>query len=762
MSHRFPNISKDASYQDPPSNTVGLKAILSSLGHMKRYMDWPEALKASLKMNQKDGFDCAGCAWPDPDDERSGLGEYCENGIKALAEEATSKKADPSWFAKYSIEELLTWDEFRLGKSGRITHPMVLEPGATHYKPIEWEAAFEMIAKQLMEYDDPNKALFYTSGRTSNEAAFIYGLLARAYGTNNLPDCSNMCHETSGRGLSETIGIGKGSVTLDDLYQSDLIMVIGQNPGTNHPRMLSALEKCKENGGKIISVNPLKEAGLVKYTNPQRPKRILSGGVDLTDLFLQVKINGDIALLKGIMHLLLQADNDIGDVVDHGFIKEYTDGWDSLEKELQSVDLQRCVEDSGISEQNIRRASQMVIESKSMIICWAMGITQHENGVQNVREIVNLLLMRGAIGRKGAGVCPVRGHSNVQGDRTMGIWEKMPKTFLDNMSKAFDTPIPHEHGHGTVPAIKAMANGAAKFFFGMGGNFISAVPDTDLCADGLRQCDMTVQVSTKVNRSHLVHGKTALILPVLGRSEIDIQASGYQFVSTENSMGIVQNSKGVLTPKSKALKSEVAVVSGIGKALAKKGRGPNIDWQSMEDDYDEIRKKIEAVIPGFDQYNKRVRQPSGFYLPNGAKDRVFKTTTGKAHFTINPLPNLQRAASSYSLGTVRSHDQYNTTLYGLDDRYRGIKKGRNIIMMNPKDIEKEGWKPLDYIDVHSLFKGEKRSVYQFKIIPYDIPQNCLMGYFPELNPLVPIDQISPEAHTPASKSLVVTLEKSER
>jgi molybdopterin-dependent oxidoreductase alpha subunit len=759
MSHRFPNISDKVTFKDPPKNSVGKAAILSSLQHMRRYMDWPEALKASLKMNQKEGFDCAGCAWPDPDDERSSIGEYCENGIKALAEEATPAKADPAFWARHSIEDLLAWTEFDLGKAGRITHPMVLRSGATHYEEVDWEEAFEMIADEIMSYDDPNKAIFYTSGRTSNEAAFLYGTLARVLGTNNLPDCSNMCHETSGRGLSETLGIGKGSVTLEDIYQSDLIMVIGQNPGTNHPRMLTALEKCKQNGGKIISVNPLKETGLIKYTNPQKPLRLLSGGVDITDLYLQVRTNGDIALLKGIMHLLLKADVDMGGVVDHDFIEQYTDGWEAVKTSLEEVDLNRCVQDSGISEEEIRKATQMIIESKSMIICWAMGITQHENGVQNVREIVNLLLMRGAIGRAGSGVCPVRGHSNVQGDRTMGVWEKMPDAFIDKLSAAFETDLPKKHGYSTVEAIKAMDEEKASFFMGMGGNFISAVPDTDRCAKGLRQCNLTVHVSTKPNRSHLVHGQTALILPVLGRSEIDVQASGYQFVSTENSMGIVQNSKGVLEPKSSALKSEVAVICGIGKALAKRGRGSKIDWQGMEDDYDLIRNKIEEVIPGFENYNTRVRHSTGFYLPNGVKQRDFKTNNGKAHFTINPLPNLERPARTYILGTVRSHDQYNTTLYGLDDRYRGIKNGRNIILMHPEDLKKEGIKALDKVDLHSEFKGEQRSVYQFKVIPYDIPRGCLMGYFPELNPLVPIDQISPEAHTPASKSIVVTLNK---
>lgn len=756
--HRFPNVSDQVEFQKPGKGSVGLKAIWNSLGHMRRYMDWPEALKASLKMNQKDGFDCAGCAWPDPDDDRSALGEYCENGIKALAEEATPAKADSAFWARHSVAELAQWNEHDLGKAGRITQPMVLRAGATHYEPISWPDAFDKIADTLAGLDNPDQALFYTSGRTSNEAAFIYGLLARVYGTNNLPDCSNMCHETSGAGLSQTLGIGKGSVTLDDIHNSDLIMVIGQNPGTNHPRMLTALEHCKANGGNIISVNPLKEVGLIHYTNPQRPMRILSGGVDLTDLYLQVRINGDIALLKAIMKRLLEADRSGEKCIDHDFIREHTHGYDSLVADLDATDFDQCVADSGLALADIERAVDYIKKAKKMIICWAMGITQHENGVQNVREIVNLLLMHGSVGKAGAGVCPVRGHSNVQGDRTMGIWEKMPPAWIDRQGKAFGVKLPHEEGHSSVTAISAMAKGEAKFFLGMGGNFVSAVPDTDLCAKGFRQCELTVHVSTKPNRSHLVHGREALILPVLGRSEIDVQASGYQFVSTENSMGIVQNSKGVLAPKSEHLMSEVGVVCGIGQALAARGYGKPIAWAEMAADYDLIRDKIEEVIPGFDRYNERVRQPAGFYLPNGVKQRDFKTATGKANFTVNPLPDVAIPAGYYKLSTVRSHDQYNTTLYGLDDRYRGIKNGRNIILMNAEDMADAGLSAKANVHVHSHFRGEKRSVYNFKAIPYDIPRGCTTAYFPEANPLVPIDQVS-DTHTPASKGVLISVEK---
>lgn len=755
--HRYPNVTDDLSWDVAKTESVGIPAIWNSLKHLGKYVDMPQALKASLKMNQEDGFDCPGCAWPDPDDDRSKLGEYCENGIKALAEEATKRKVDPMFFKNHSVAELMTWSEFKLGKSGRITHPMYLEEGASHYVEISWEAAFQKIGQHLKNLEDPNEAIFYTSGRTSNEAAFLYGAFVRAYGTNNLPDCSNMCHECSGYALSQTLGIGKGAVTLDDIHQAEVVMVIGQNPGTNHPRMLTALEKCKLNGGSIIAVNPLKEAGLINYSNPQKPLRILSGGVDLTDLYLQVQVNGDVALLKAIMLLLIKEDEKNDGVIDLQFVKEHTYGYDDFINNLRQEDFQTCVFESGVSEDKIRKAAALIAQKDKIIICWAMGITQHENGVQNVREIVNLLLMRGAIGKAGAGPCPVRGHSNVQGDRTMGIWEKMPEAFLAKLDKAFDIQSPRKEGYATVPAIKAMYDGKAKVFFGMGGNFVSATPDTDYTADALRNCDLTVHVSTKLNRSHLVHGREALILPTLGRSEIDMQSSGYQFVSTENSMGIVQNSKGVLPPKSDHLLSEIAIVGGMAQATIGDRSDVQVDWQSFVDDYDLIRDKIEEVIPGFDRYNERVRNGKGFYLPNGVKVRDFKTKTGKANFTINPRPLLELENGSFRLTTLRAHDQYNTTLYGLDDRYRGIKNGREIILMNQADMDDNNLNGGDVVDVVSEYKGVERMVYNFKVVPYDIPRRCLGAYFPEANPLVPIDLINPETHTPVSKNIVVKI-----
>ncbi len=757
--HRYPDPNDQVTYTDPKSKSVGFPAIWSSLKHMKRYMDWPDALKSSLKMNQKGGFDCPGCAWPDPDDDRSRVGEYCENGIKALAEESSFNVIGSEFFKKHSISELRKWDERALSKAGRLKEPLIYKKGHDHYESITWEEAFSRISDQLASYTDPNQAIFYTSGRTSNEAAFLYGLLARSYGTNNLPDCSNMCHETSGRGLSETLGIGKGSITLDDIHQSELILVIGQNPGTNHPRMLSALEKCKKNGGKIIAINPLKEAGLVQYTNPQSPWGLMTGGTDLSDLYLQVVINGDIPLLKAVMIKLLEIESSVGGIVDHDFINEHTLGYDAFVEEMKNQDLQECIALSGIDEKEIDQAVAWIADSKSMIICWAMGITQHLNGVQNVREIVNLLLLRGAIGKKGSGVCPVRGHSNVQGDRTMGIWEKMPTAFHEKLEKAFGISSPREEGYHTVSAIEAMADGRAKFFMSMGGNFLSAVPDTDRCAVGFEKIDMQVHVSTKLNRSHLITGAESIILPVLGRSEIDVQDSGYQFVSVENSMGIVHSSKGVLPPKSSNLKSEVAVVCGIGHALKKHKVGSSINWDKMVRDYDKVRDKIEEVIPGFDDYNVQVRKPAGFYLPNGVKKRKFNNSHQKALFTVNALPELSIPSGKFRLGTVRSHDQYNTTIYEYGDRYRGIKAGRKVVFIHPEDILESGFRAGERIDLFSEYKNERRTVYGFTLVPYDLPRRCLMAYFPEANPLVPIQLCNPITGTPASKNIIVELVK---
>lgn len=744
--------------RSPKTKAAGLPAITATLKQANKYMGVSNARKTMAKVNQKGGFDCPGCAWPDPDDERSKLGEYCENGIKAIAEEATKRRITPAFFAKHSVAEMRTWSDFEIGKKGRLTSPMVLREGATHYEPISWEDAFQLVGQQLSQLASPDEAIFYTSGRTSNEAAFLYQLFVREFGTNNMPDCSNMCHESSGKGLSATVGIGKGSVTLTDIYEAEIVIVMGQNPGTNHPRMLTALERCKENGGKIITINPLPEAGLINFVNPQRPGKVLSGGTNLTDLFLQVKVNGDVALLKAIMVLLWYEEKSRpGSAFDFDFIVKNTEGYEAFLEDIKQYDFTTLAEASGVAREKIKEAVDLIRRHDKIIVCWAMGLTQHENGVANIQEIVNLLLLKGAIGKPGAGTCPVRGHSNVQGDRTMGIWEAPPASFLDKIEETFGFKPPREHGYEVVGAIKAMHQGQGKVFFGMGGNFISATPDTVYTAEALSRCELTVQVSTKLNRSHLIHGKQALILPCIGRTEKDLQETGEQFVSVENSMGIVHSSQGILPPVSDVVKSEPAIVAGLAKATL--GSSSKVDWDKMVSNYDHVRDVIEKVIPGFEQYNERVREPSGFYLPNGARDGKFNTPSGKAQFTVNKVPNRQVDQGEYVMMTIRSHDQYNTTIYGLDDRYRGIYNERRVVLMNKSDMNKEGFKTKTVVNLVGTYKGEIRRAEQFLVIPYDIPQGCVATYFPEANVLVPIDSYAKGSKTPSSKWVAIRIEK---
>lgn len=742
----------------PKKNSAGFKGVTTALGHATRYMKPVEAVRTMFKLNQKGGIDCPGCAWPDPEDERSRLGEYCENGVKAIAEEASRKTIGRDFFAQHSVTELGQWSDFQLGKQGRLAEPMFLPQGATHYQPITWEEAFAKIGRQLNALTSPDEAIFYTSGRTSNEAAFLYQLFVREYGTNNLPDCSNMCHESSGVGLSRTVGIGKGSVTLPDLYEAEVIMIMGQNPGTNHPRMLAALEKCKENGGKIITVNPLPEAGLMKFTNPQRPGKMLTGGTGITDLFLPVRINGDIPLLKAIMlQLYYQEMKAPGTVFDFDFISEKTKGYEALINDLKQYDFNDLVDQSGVSRDRILAAAEMLRRKKKIIICWAMGLTQHENGVANIQEVVNLLLLKGAIGKDGAGTCPVRGHSNVQGDRTVGIWEAPKEAFLDRLQEVFGFDPPRKHGYAVVDAIKAMYEKRARVFFAMGGNFLSATPDTEYTARALRNCDLTVQVSTKLNRSHLVHGNEALILPCLGRTNIDEQATGPQFVSVENSMGVVHPSEGVLPPPSAHLLSEPGIVAGVAQATL--GSRSKVDWAHLISNYDHIRDVIEQVVPGFDEYNRRVREPGGFYLPNGARKQEFATPSGKAHFTVNDLPDSSIPEGQFMMMTIRSHDQYNTTIYGLHDRYRGIYNERRVVLMHRDDMAELGLQQEDVVDLVGTYKGEERVAPRFLVVPYDIPRRCVATYFPEANVLVPINSIAKYSKTPASKRVLIRIEK---
>lgn len=741
-----------------PKSAVGAKAVASALNHIKNEVGVVKGIGLLKNLNQKYGFDCPGCAWPDPDEKRAFLAEYCENGAKAVAEEATRNKVSPLFFSTFPVDKLAELSDYEIGKKGRITHPVYLPEGANHYKEISWKDAFNLIADELNDLNSPDEAIFYTSGRTSNEAAFLYQLFVRQFGTNNLPDCSNMCHESSGAALSETLGIGKGSVTLDDFNHTDLIIVIGQNPGTNHPRMLTALGEAKKKGSKIITINPLPEVGLLNYKDPQNPLKWVGSGLDLTDLFLQVKINGDVALLKIILKLMLKQEEDVPySVFDYDFIKEKTFGIEDLLDDLETYSIDYLLPQTGLSLEKIKEAANLIINNKKIIICWAMGLTQHKNSVDNIREIVNILLLKGSIGKKGAGTCPVRGHSNVQGDRTMGIWEKMPDTFLDKLDAEFNFKSPRKHGFDVVDSIEAMHKKKAKVFLGMGGNFISATPDTEFTAEALRNCNLTVHVSTKLNRSHLIHGKKALILPCLGRSEKDFQSSGEQFVSVENSMGVVHKSTGHLKPCSEDLLSEPAIVAGLANATLKNS---STNWTKLISNYDFIRDKIEATIAGFDDYNIKVRKDGGFYLPNNARENNFDVThTGKANFSLNSPSEIVLKEDQFIMMTIRTHDQFNTTIYGLNDRYRGVLNERRVIFMNPDDMKILGIKKLDLVDLTSHFNDEIREANGFLAIPYSIPKQCTATYFPEANVLVPLKSTATISNTPTSKAVIISIKK---
>lgn len=747
----------DLKLTTPKEKAAGVPAVMVAMKHLSEELGVWQGIQLLNKMNQKGGFDCPGCAWPDPE-KRSSLGEYCENGAKALAEEATQKRVTPEFFAQYSVEELSKLTDYEIGKAGRITQPMFLARDSSNYQPIAWDDAFQLIAKKLNSLESPHEAVFYTSGRTSNEAAFLYQLFVRQYGTNNLPDCSNMCHESSGKGLSETVGIGKGSVTLEDLYEAEVIMVMGQNPGTNHPRMLMALEKCKKNGGTIVNVNPIPEAGTNAFIDPKNPLAIIKGGTQLTDHYLQVKVNGDVALLKAVMILLLEAEHkNPGQVFDLDFIKDKTEGYDQLISELEATDFDQAVEGSGVPEAQIRQLADLLAQKKKIIICWAMGLTQHENGVDNIREIVNLLLLKGSIGKPGAGTCPVRGHSNVQGDRTMGIWEKPKEAFLQKLDSHFGIVAPRAHGYDSVEAIEAMHQGKVKVFFAMGGNFISATPDSQLTGEAMQNCELTVQVSTKLNRSHLVTGQEALILPCISRSEEDVQSGNRQFLTVENSMGVVHKTEGKFSPASDQLMSEPAIVAQLGASTF--GADSSVNWTGMTDHYDTIRDHIEATIPGFDDYNTRVRKPGGFYLPNGARSGNFTTPSGKAHFNSNPLPDNAIAKGNLIMMTIRTHDQFNTTIYGMDDRYRGVLSERRVVLMNHADMNEKGLTKEQIVHLKSHFKGEERMARNFKVVPYNIAKGCVGTYFPEANVLVPIGSVARGSNTPVSKFVEVEIIK---
>ncbi|PBC81812.1 MULTISPECIES: FdhF/YdeP family oxidoreductase [unclassified Streptomyces] len=742
----------------PQHSAVGLPAITHALRISQQQMGVRRTALTLLRVNQRDGFDCPGCAWPEPDKPHTA--EFCENGAKAVAEEATLRRVTPDFFADHSVADLATRSGYWLGQQGRLTHPMYLPEGADHYEPVTWERAFDIVGEELTALGSPDEAVFYTSGRTSNEAAFLYQLFAREFGTNNLPDCSNMCHESSGSALTETIGIGKGSVLLEDLYQADLIIIAGQNPGTNHPRMLTALEKAKAGGTKIISINPLPEAGLERFKNPQTPRGLAGGGTALTDLFLQVRLGGDQALFRALNRLLLDTDG----ALDEDFIRTHTHGFEEFAQQARADDdWDATLRATGLTRAEIDRALAMILDSRRTIVCWAMGLTQHKHSVPTIQEVVNFLLLRGNIGRPGAGVCPVRGHSNVQGDRTMGIFERPAPAFLDALEKEFGFAPPREHGLDVVRAIRALRDGQAKVFFAMGGNFVAATPDTDVTEAAMRRARLTVHVSTKLNRSHAVTGARALILPTLGRTERDVQTGPdgkrtEQFVTVEDSMGMVHASRGRLAPASPQLLSETAIVARLARRVL--GEESHTPWEEFEKDYATIRDRIARVIPGFEDFNTKIARPGGFALPHAPRDsRSFPTATGKANFTAAPVTCPTVPEGRLLLQTLRSHDQYNTTIYGLDDRYRGIKNGRRVVLVHPDDARERGLADGAYTDLVSEWTdGSERRAPGFRVVHYPTARGCAAAYYPETNVLIPLDHTADTSNTPAAKSLVIRLE----
>ena len=732
-------------------------SLAATLRYARAQTGLVRGTRVLLRTNQDTGFDCPGCAWPEPEPRDRSAIEFCENGAKAVLSEATTRKADPAFFARWSVAELAEHGDLWLNEQGRLVHPMVLRPGAEHYEPIDWDDAIALVARELRALPSPDEAIFYTSGRTSNEAAFLYQLMVRAYGTNNLPDCSNMCHESSGAGLKETIGVGKGTVQLEDFALADAIFVVGQNPGTNHPRMLTTLEEAARRGAMIVSVNPLAEAGTMRVAHPQSPLGLLGDATPLARMHVPVRINGDVAFFQGVMKAMLEEEAQApGRVVDRAFLAEHTDGFEELASALRSRGWPELEASSGVTEEQMRAAARVAIESRATIVTWAMGLTQHVNAVDNVQAIIDFLLMRGMMGKPGAGACPVRGHSNVQGDRTMGIWEKMPDAWLDCLGRELGFEPPRTTGHDTVAAIGAMLDGRAHVFFAMGGNFVSAAPDTERTAIALRRCRLTVHVSTKLNRGHLVTGETALILPCLGRTEADVQSGAAQFVTVEDSMGIVHASRGALEPASEHLLSEPRIVARLARATLGE-RPPRIDWEALADDYDRIRDLIARVVPDCEGYNERVRAPGGFRLRNAARERVWDTKTGKARFTVHALPRHELGPGQLLMMTVRSHDQYNTTVYGLDDRYRGITGGRRVVLVNEEDSRERGLAGGDVVDITSHFDDGTRVARRFTVVTYTIPRGCCATYFPEANVLVPLGAVARKSHTPASKSVVVTI-----
>ena len=742
--------------KEPVQIAAGAQGVKEALKHAFKEMGVLRSMRSLLAINQQGGFDCPSCAWPDPE-KPSKIGEYCENGAKALADEATTSHIGAAFFSKHSVEELSNFSDFELTRLGRLTEPLVLRKGSIHYKPVSWEDAFKLVAEELRCLEDPDEAIFYTSGRSGNEAAFLYGMFARAFGTNNMPDCSNMCHESSGVALSETLGIGKGSTTLEDLYGADVIIVAGQNPGTNHPRMLTALEHCKKNGGRIISINPLEESGLVRFKNPQTIKGWTGVGEALADLHLQLNINQDIPLLKLILKKLIAREADRPGVLDQAFIRENTEGYEELLADLEkykSLDLlQRC----GVPELRIDQAVDWLAKGSKIIVCWAMGLTQHKNAVETIREYVNLLLLKGAIGKPHAGTCPVRGHSNVQGDRSVGIMHYVDMELNERIKKHMGFDPPDKEGVDTVGAIKAMHDGRVKIFMALGGNFVMAASDTAYTAKAVNRCRLSVQVSTKLNRSHLITGETALILPTFGRSEKDMAGDTLRYITVENSMGRVRRSRGLLKPASATLRSEPEIIAGIAEAYFR-GDHP-VNWRALGNDYNRIREKIDEVAKGFEKTGER-SAGAGYYLPNNAREGDFsKLSNGRAKITLNKLPEHRLQEDELLLMTIRSHDQFNTTIYGLNDRYRGVYNERRVVFMNRHDMQARGLEAEDVVQLSSRYNGKIREARNFKVIPYKILIGNMAAYFPETNVLVPYNHFADKSGTPISKSIRVRVSR---
>ncbi len=742
--------------KEPITHAAGYLGVREALKHTFKEMGVLRSMRALLDMNQKDGFDCPSCAWPDPE-QPSPVAEYCENGAKALGDEATTKHIGADFFSKNSVEELSQLSDYELNRFGRLIEPMVLKPGKVHYEPITWAASFKLIATELKKLNTADEAIFYTSGRSSNEAAFLYGMFARALGTNNLPDCSNMCHESSGVALGETLGIGKGSTTLEDLYKAEVIIIAGQNPGTNHPRMLSALEKCKQNGGKVISINPLEESGLVNFKNPQKVKGWLGTGEDMADIHLPVNINQDIPLIKLILKKLAALDTPSNPVFDHEFIAHYCDGYQALLANLEKYEEEDLLRHTGVLKERVDEAVTLLANKSKIIVCWAMGLTQHKNGVENIREFVNLLLLKGSMGKPNTGTCPVRGHSNVQGDRSVGIQHFVDEEMNERIKKHLGFTPPDHEGVDVVGAMEAMYEGKAKLFMCLGGNFLMAASDTEYTAKGIQNCDLTVQISTKLNRTHLITGKTALILPTIGRSEKDMKNGQLRHFTVENSMGRVKQSKGLLKPAAATVMSEPEIIANMG--LAYFGTDHAMDWKALGTDYELIRTQIDKVAKGFENTKERSKG-AGYYLPNNVRKLDFSMLpNGKAQLTINTLPGHKLEKDEYMLMTIRSHDQFNTTIYGLDDRYRGVYNARRVLFMNPNDMKAKGLAKLDVVDITSTYDGTVRTAHKFKIVPYNIPSGNLASYFPETNVLVPYNHFAERSKTPISKSIKVRLVK---